>query len=690
MGVVYEARDNLNRSVALKMLRVDRIDAAELPEITARFRREAESLARLAHPHIVTIHDYGNWNGSPYLVMEFMQGRDLAKELKASARFPLDVVVRIMTQLLGALSHAHERGVIHRDLKPANMFLLEDGSLKIVDFGLARLEDSALGTLTKTPTVMGTPAYMSPEQVDALPTDHRSDLFSAGVILYELLTGEKPFKGDSSHSIQQAVRKLDPLTPSDANPTLSPVWDKVIARVLAKKPTARYESARQFLEAIKDAHQAERAHAEESRLKAAEASEHALRAAEERSRAESIRRLDDERREAERVAKAESPARVAATESAMAEAKRLALVKATQEAEEMARQAVNLERLKKPSRAIDPEISRNPGSSAAPGAESSPRASTAGEMKSVTIVAIIAVITLTGGLAAYITLRTPPAPVSVATAPISPVQTSAPPMTLPVRANSESPKSVVPKAEVVPINQRTEEQTRREAEESVRREVADKAAREKVILKETEERIRRETEERIRREFAEKAEREKVIAKEAVAKKSAEKFAADKQAAEKNALDNLAAAKVLADKAVAEKSSAEKEAAVKAAALASASVPQKVRPMSWMYVTEFRHNDGVGVADGVMSIEEVHGKAILKFAIGNSSWQRFAGICFRGVGATVVYTKTTTTIKAKPDMRGCDEFRFVIKNDGTGGQQFVQRGGEWVSDGFDHRLTPVM
>lgn len=254
MGVVYEAWDNLNRPVALKILRVERIDPADLPAIAARFKREAESLARLVHPHIVSIHDTGEWQGLPYLVMEFMPWPDLATVLKANARLPLELVVRIMTQLLGALEHAHERGVVHAGLKPANMFLLEDGSLKVVDFGLVKIQDSAPSA----------PAYMSPEQVDALPADRRSDLFSAGTILYELLTGGRPFRGESTDTILQAIGKLDPLAPSDVDPTLSPVWDSVIARALAKKPSARFESARQFCVAIEEAQQAERLHAVEN------------------------------------------------------------------------------------------------------------------------------------------------------------------------------------------------------------------------------------------------------------------------------------------------------------------------------------------------------------------------------------------------------------------------------------------
>jgi formylglycine-generating enzyme required for sulfatase activity/tRNA A-37 threonylcarbamoyl transferase component Bud32 len=310
MGVVYEAWDTLiERRVALKTLRTDRIDPSQLPDLLARFRREAQAVGRLSHPHIVTIHDYGDQGGTPFLVMEYIAGHELAHDLARSARFPLEVVVRIMTQMLGALAHAHEHGVVHRDLKPANMFLLDDGSLKVVDFGIARVDDSDFTVLTSDGATLGTPAYMSPEQVNSLPADNRSDLFSAGVILYEMLVGERPFTGESVHTVKQKVRSQEPLRPSEANPTVSPVWDRVISRALAKKPSARYETARQFAEAIKAAHQAERVHGEESRLKAAEANEHALRAAEERSRAAAQRRAEEDLSEADRAAKAEPQTR---------------------------------------------------------------------------------------------------------------------------------------------------------------------------------------------------------------------------------------------------------------------------------------------------------------------------------------------------------------------------------------------
>ena len=317
MGTVYEGFDPvIGRRVAIKTLRTEMFEARQLPDVLTRFKREAQSAGRLSHPHIVTIHEYGEHEGTAYIVMEYIKGVELGHELNRGVRFPLEDTVRIMTQLLGAFAHAHENKVVHRDLKPANMFVLEDGSLKVVDFGIAHVEAS---DLTDTGAMLGTPAYMSPEQCLGTQVDHRSDLFSAGVILYQLLTGDRPFTGSVTTIIQKVLRQ-EPLPPSELNPTLSPAWDRVVARAMAKKPEARYESARQFAEAVKVAHAADRAHEDEGRRKAAEAEEHVQRAAEERSRAESLRRAEDERREAQRVARAEAEARRVAQERATREA----------------------------------------------------------------------------------------------------------------------------------------------------------------------------------------------------------------------------------------------------------------------------------------------------------------------------------------------------------------------------------
>jgi serine/threonine-protein kinase len=248
MGVVYEAFDPvIERRVAIKTLRLEIFDPSQTTDVRTRFKREAQSAGQLAHPHIVTVYAYGDHEGTPYIVMEVLAGNELSQILHRGARLPLSEVVRLMAQLLGALTYAHERKVVHRDIKPGNIFILDDGSVKVVDFGLAHVEAS---NLTDTGALLGTPAYMSPEQFLALPVDERSDIFSAGVILYELLTGEKPFTG-SVASIMQKVLRQEPMEPSVLNPMISAAWDAVIKRAMAKKQDARFQSARQFSETIR-------------------------------------------------------------------------------------------------------------------------------------------------------------------------------------------------------------------------------------------------------------------------------------------------------------------------------------------------------------------------------------------------------------------------------------------------------
>jgi eukaryotic-like serine/threonine-protein kinase len=248
MGVVFEAYDTvIERRVALKMLRTDVFAPEQLADVRARFKREAHSAGRLSHPNIVTIFDYGEHEGAPYIAMDLMNGEELSRSLESGARMPLPQVVRVMEQLLGALAYAHEAGIVHRDVKPSNVFVLRDGSIKVVDFGLARVEAS---NLTETGTLLGTPAYMSPEQFLGLPVDARSDVFSAGVILYQMLTGDRPFTGSPS-TIMQKVLRQDPVEPSVLNPTLSAAWDDLVKRALAKKPDDRLQSGRQFADYIR-------------------------------------------------------------------------------------------------------------------------------------------------------------------------------------------------------------------------------------------------------------------------------------------------------------------------------------------------------------------------------------------------------------------------------------------------------
>src|SRR6266487_2266293 len=229
MGVVYEGYDpSIKRVVALKTIRAEQLAGEDPSAVIARFRREAQAAGRLNHPNIVSIYDFGEDSGIWYIAMEFVQGRELKECFETNERFKIADIVRIMSQILNALDYSHRQGVIHRDIKPANIFLLADGSVKVADFGIAHIEAS---NLTQVGAVMGTPAYMSPEQIMGLPVDGRSDLFSAGVILYQFLTGERPFSGSAATTMQK-VLKEDPLPPSSLNIQVLPVMDAVVRRAL--------------------------------------------------------------------------------------------------------------------------------------------------------------------------------------------------------------------------------------------------------------------------------------------------------------------------------------------------------------------------------------------------------------------------------------------------------------------------
>jgi serine/threonine-protein kinase len=250
MGVVYEAYDPMiKRVVALKTIRSDQLAGEESATVVARFRREAQAAGRLSHPNIVPIYDFGEDGGVWFIAMEFVKGRELKEYFEANERFSVPDVVRIMSQMLDALGYSHRQGVIHRDIKPANVFLLADGTVKVADFGIAHIDSSSL---TQVGTVLGTPSYMSPEQIMGLPVDGRSDLFSAGVILYQFLTGERPFAGSATTTMQK-VLKEDPLPPSSLNVQLSPAMDAVMRKALAKRADERFQTAPEFAEALRAA-----------------------------------------------------------------------------------------------------------------------------------------------------------------------------------------------------------------------------------------------------------------------------------------------------------------------------------------------------------------------------------------------------------------------------------------------------
>jgi eukaryotic-like serine/threonine-protein kinase len=253
MGVVYEARDpNLNRNVAIKTVRVDSLSKSEATEYELRFRTEAHSAARLQHPNIVSVYDSDRYGDTPFLVMEFVKGQDLKHYLDMGQLYTLQQSVQMMCDLLSALSYAHQHKIIHRDIKPANMLIEASGRLKLTDFGVARIQDSGEATRTQGGMV-GTLKYMAPEQIAGHMVDASSDMFSAGIVLYQLLTDRRPFDGDSYFSIVNQITTQNPLAPSSINPLLPPELDAVVARALAKDKTQRFATAQDFAQALQTA-----------------------------------------------------------------------------------------------------------------------------------------------------------------------------------------------------------------------------------------------------------------------------------------------------------------------------------------------------------------------------------------------------------------------------------------------------
>ncbi len=258
MGVVYEGFDpSLNRPVAVKtILKSIVLDEETERAYSARFAREARAVARLNHPHIVQVYDFGEQEDIAYLVMEFIEGRELRALFEARERFEPAEAVRIMNELLDALEFAHEAGVIHRDVKPANVMLDAQRRVKLADFGVARLQDG--NDRSKGGTMVGTAAFMAPEQITGGRADRRTDVFSAGIVLYQLLTDEQPFKGEGAWTVAKQVMQDEPARPSTKATRVSPAFDQIINRALAKKPDQRYASAREFAAALQGALSGER------------------------------------------------------------------------------------------------------------------------------------------------------------------------------------------------------------------------------------------------------------------------------------------------------------------------------------------------------------------------------------------------------------------------------------------------
>jgi eukaryotic-like serine/threonine-protein kinase len=251
MGVVYEGWDpTIQRIVAIKTVPVTDTDDPETQESIARFRREAQAAGRLTHPNIVSVFDYGETADVAYIVMEFVNGPSLRDVMGKDQRFTLPDIVKIMHDVLAGLEHSHEQGVVHRDIKPANLMLTsrerDRARIKISDFGIARLESSSM---TQAGVMMGTPTYMSPEQFMGQPVDARSDIYSCGVMLYQLLTGERPFEGGLS-AIMHKVLHTEPIAPSHLSVSVTPALDAVVQRAMAKRPDDRYQNAQAFAAAL--------------------------------------------------------------------------------------------------------------------------------------------------------------------------------------------------------------------------------------------------------------------------------------------------------------------------------------------------------------------------------------------------------------------------------------------------------
>jgi len=245
MGIVYQAEDmKLNRDVALKELAPSLSNNAQL---LSRFRQEALALARLSHPNIVQVYDFIEWNDISLIVMEFVEGDELESWLSNAMPLTVSVVIDLAIQMADALGYAHERGVVHRDLKPANVLISNEGKIKITDFGLAKVARSSMHTQMNT--VMGSPAYMSPEQANGDPIDHRTDIYALGIVLYRMLGGKPPFGGDMKSIIAQHLSKK-PLSLRRIRSDIPPALDEAILTMLTKQPARRFQSMGEAIERL--------------------------------------------------------------------------------------------------------------------------------------------------------------------------------------------------------------------------------------------------------------------------------------------------------------------------------------------------------------------------------------------------------------------------------------------------------
>ena len=251
MGVVYKARDPmLDRVVAIKTINLT-LPKEELAEYEARFYQEAKAAGGLSHRNIVTIHDIGRSDRVAYMAMEFLEGQELRELMQSRVPIRIEHALDIAAQVAEGLQFAHDRGIIHRDIKPANIMVLNDGAVKITDFGIARMRVNEVKTMTGM--ILGSPKYMSPEQVSGKRADTRSDLFSLGVVLYEMLTGTSPFIADNIHGVMYQTMNFNPPAPKTLNPELPEVLNFIAAKALAKNLDDRYLKAKDFADDLRQA-----------------------------------------------------------------------------------------------------------------------------------------------------------------------------------------------------------------------------------------------------------------------------------------------------------------------------------------------------------------------------------------------------------------------------------------------------
>jgi len=608
MGVVYEGFDpTLSRQVAVKIiLKSAGLDPETERAFAARFSQEAKAVARLNHPHIVQVYDFGVESEVAYLVMEHIEGRELRSFFDAKEMFPPEETVRIMSQLLDALEFAHQAGVIHRDIKPANVMLDAQRRVKLADFGVARVQESERSTAG---TMVGTPAFMSPEQIQGGKIDRRTDIFSAGVVLYQLLTGEQPFKGEGAWTVAKQIMQDDPPPPSSVVLNVATAFDAVVHKALAKTPAQRFATAGDFAAALrgaltnpqaaptvtmpkpkaKAASQAsdaevefwrtiqnssdadefetylqefpEGTYAQLARLKVAklrEPLEATPKETEEKARQEAEAKARREAAEAARR-EAEAKARREATERALresAEQARLeAAARANQEAETRAR--AKLEADAKARREAEEKARQAQALARLKQQEAAARAKTEVDDD--------ATVAIAGARPA------PPAPEkksfaipAIALAALLVVggvaylllgRTPAPTT---VAEAPPAPKAMSPAAPTVDV-----EKIRRETEERVRKEFEAKAVAERMVMEKVlAEKVAAEKAAAdklaLAKSAADRAEAEKAMQKAAAERVAAEKAAAEKAAQAKADADKAAVAKAAADQAAAAKASAEK------------------------------------------------------------------------------------------------------------------------------------